>query len=189
MRNLAKINFKKMRIICQFKLLALLGVMLGLFIGCEKDKDNPSGNNSVPVNISDFVGNYRIGNGSYTVPLDANNNPILSEKRDISGELLEVRRGNGDTLILVSVTLGEVKAKGIVKGQQVELQIEEQRYIGNLNPMGDSASIYTPEVFYFDRGSDGKKFFDSRSGNGRWDIIMGRAGNKYQVAIRRTGVA
>ncbi|MDW8348628.1 MAG: hypothetical protein RML94_16820, partial [Bacteroidia bacterium] len=100
-----------------------------------------------------------------------------------------VQKGSGDTLILKSPTLGTVKVKGTVVGNKVNLQISPQEYTGSLRPSVATGIISTTELFYFIKENNGKKYLDSNSGNGIFNITLSRAGNKYQVAIRRTGVA
>jgi hypothetical protein len=152
------------------------------FSSCEKT-DEPD-----PLTIAEFLGNYSIGEGSYSVPLDSNNQPILTERTDIAGEVLTVTKGTGDTLILSSPTLGSIKVMPAISGDRANLNMPDQPYNGSLDITGGGATLSTTENFHFRKEKDNKKFFDSNSGNGNITMAM-RAGNKYQVSIRRTGVS
>jgi hypothetical protein len=157
--------------------------MAMFFSSCEKTVE------PTPLTIAEFLGNYSIGEGSYSVPLDSNDAPILTERTDISGEVLTVTRGTGDTLILSSPTLGSIKVIPSISGERVNLNIPDQPYNGSLNITGGEATLSTTENFHFRKEQDNKKFLDSNSGNGNITITMARrALNKYQVSIRRTGV-
>jgi hypothetical protein len=158
--------------------------MVMFFSSCEKTAEPD------PLTIAEFLGTYSIGNGSYSVPLDSNNEPILTERTDIAGEVLIVRQGTGDTLILISRTLGSIKVIPTISGQRVNLNMPNQPYNGSLNITGVGATLSTTENFYFFKEKDNKKFFDSNSGNGNIMItLLMRPGNRYQVSIRRTGVS
>jgi hypothetical protein len=156
--------------------------MAMFFSSCEKT-DEPD-----PLTIAEFLGNYSIGEGSYSAPLDSNNQPILTERTDIAGEVLTVTQGTGDTLILSSPTLGSIKVIPAISGERVNLNMPDQPYNGSLDITGGGATLSTTENFHFRKEKDNKKFFDSNSGNGNITMTM-RAGNKYQVSIRRTGVS
>lgn len=163
-------------------MIILLLTAIVLFTSCDKEDKEPD-----PVTVAEFLGNYSIGEGSYRVLLDTNGTPIASEQASIAGETMNVRLGNGDTLIITSPTLGVIKVLPSVSGQQVNLAMPEQPYNGSLNVTGGDATLRTSEQFHFKKESDGKKFINSNSGNGIIMFTM-RAGNKYQVSIRRTGL-
>jgi hypothetical protein len=153
-----------------------------LFYSCKKTSEPEK-----PLTIAEFLGTYSIGNGSYSAPLNDNNEPILNESNNIAGETLTVTRGTGDTLILSSPTLGSIKAIPSISGDRVNLNIPNQPYNGSLDVTGGGGDLITTENFYFHKEQNDKKFLNSNSGNGNMRVLM-RALNKYQVSIRRTGV-
>jgi len=164
-------------------LLFLFVPLLIVFLSsCEEDnKDEIQ-----PVTVAEFIGKYLIGAGSFWVPLDQNGNPILTEKRSIEGDTMIVERGLGDTLLLRTPTLGKVKTLPRVDGQKVNLTIPNQSYNGFLDFTGGGGTLQTTEQFYFEKAQDGKKFFDSNSGIGKFRITMRTGTSRFEAQLRRS---
>lgn len=100
---------------------------------------------------------------------------------------MTVSAGTADTMILTSITLGTIAVIGTPADQSVNLSMPDQPYNGYFNQTGEEATLKTTESFFFTKQPDGKKFFDSKSGKGNI-MVFTRAGNKYQVGFRRTGL-
>ncbi len=163
----------------------ILSSVLLFCVSCSKDDDD---NQVKPVDIAEFVGQYPMGKGSYRAPLTPRGELLEVEKQSIEGEIVNVSRGKGDTLILSSETLGTIKVLAKVEGQRVNLTIPEQFYNGYFNFTGSEGfTIKTDESFFFAKEPKGK-YFDSKSGNGVFEVSAKAAGNRYQVGIRRTGI-
>ncbi|MCS7029867.1 MAG: hypothetical protein NZ519_14010 [Bacteroidia bacterium] len=174
-------------------LLFLSLVVFGWFVvGCKKDDDNPAPS----IKIDEFLGDYALGQGSFYVMLDANNNELPGERRDISGEIVKVSRGQGDTLILSSPTLGSIKAAFVLHtssgNPRVNLTIPQQVYSGNIHPAGLRGTLFSISSLFFEKVNGGK-FLDVLGGE-RLNIVINnptgrtKRGNRYQVSIIRGGI-
>jgi len=158
-------------------IVAIVAVAFILLSSCTEDAVKS-------IDINDFIGNYTLGDSSYSVPLDASGKPILTEMRSFSKELVSLSRGKGDTLILSSPTIGNIKSTPKVDGDKLRLNIPEQPYDGILNPAGEDLRIKPVDNFYFGKRTGGDKFFDAEPGKGRFEVRAMGGGKKYELQVR-----
>lgn len=155
-----------------------VSVLSMLWVACQQLEE------VLPIRLVEFAGDYEAGEGSYYVPLDENNNPIISERVNIDGELIRLIPALGDTIRLESPTLGVVRVKGIIRDQEVELTAWENSYSGALNPEDVEAYIATSEEFFLGKETDGTPYIDSRSGGGIWSVRVGS--NRYLIVLSKS---
>ncbi|MCB9246353.1 MAG: hypothetical protein H6606_07965 [Flavobacteriales bacterium] len=155
--------------------LTMIILALFFFTACNEDEQTEP---KKAVTLDEFVGSYTLNNTSYRVPLDTAGNEISTEKISLENEELNLSKGNGDTLIFESPSLGRVKGKGEVNDQTIRVNFHEQDYVGkDVDPTGPN-TIKTIEPINLNKDDLGKKEI---TGDAWVDRPMGTK-SRYRIA-------